>query len=79
MTPPRVSIVMPLRDIDARTVGNRVQGVPVQPPQWLADQYARSPRPFVLGYVASHGAREQITAALLAMSYEQGSDFLMVG
>lgn len=66
-------------DIDPRKIGNRVQGLAVHPPRWLADQYARSPRPFILGYVASHGAREQITAALLAMGYAQGSDFLMVG
>lgn len=63
-------------DIDPRKLGNRVQGVPVHPPSWLAQ---RSPRPLVLGYVASHGAREAIRSALLEMGYRGGSDFLMVG
>jgi len=66
-------------DIDRRKVGNRVQGVPVRDPGWLADGAMRRPRPFVLGYVASHGARAQIAQALLAMGYRAGDDFLMVG
>ncbi len=63
-------------DIDPRKIGNRVAGLPVHPPAWLA---GRQPRPFVLGYVASHGAREQIARALQAMDYRVGTDFLMVG
>jgi len=66
-------------DIDPRKVGNRVQGVPVHDPEWLAQRASRPPRPFVLGYVASHGARERIAAALAAMGYRAGDDFLMVG
>lgn len=66
-------------DIDPRKIGNRVQGVPVHPPCWLAAQRARVPAPFVLGYVASHGAREQIARALVEMGYAPGRDFLMVG
>jgi hypothetical protein len=62
-------------DIDPRKIGNRIGGVPVLSPRALdvAD------RPFVLGYVACHGAREQIGNALGAMGYERGRDYLMVG
>ena len=64
-------------DIDPRKLGNRVQGRPVHPPTWLAGQPA--PRPFVLGYVASHGARDRIARALEDMRYREGADYLMVG
>lgn len=46
---------------------------------WRGDQRARVPPPFILGYVASHGAREQIGAALLGMGYAPGRDLLMLG
>jgi len=62
-------------DIDPRKIGNRLQGVPVVPPEWLA----RDERPFVLSYVANHGAREDIAARLEAMGYRRGADYLMVG
>jgi len=62
-------------DIDPRKIGNRIDGVPVLPPRALrVDE-----RPFVLGYVASHGARELIADALGKMGYERGRDYLMVG
>jgi hypothetical protein len=63
-------------DIDPRKIGNRVDGVPVHAPQWLA---GLERRPFVLGYVASHGAREAMAAALTAMGYRAGEHFLLVG
>ncbi len=63
-------------DIDPRKIGNRVGSVTVHPPGWLALQ---APRPFVLGYVASHGAREAIADALEGMGYREGDDYLMVG
>ncbi len=63
-------------DIDPRKTGNRIQGAPVHPPAWLRE--AR-PRPFVLVYVSNHGAREQIAAALAAMGYRPGRDWLGVG
>ena len=66
-------------DIDPRKVGNRVDGAPVRDPRWLAGRASCTPRPFVLGYVASHGARGRIVAALEAMGYRAGDDFLMVG
>ncbi|HFE32752.1 MAG TPA: glycosyltransferase [Gammaproteobacteria bacterium] len=62
-------------DIDPRKIGNRLQGVPVVPPEWLA----RDARPFVLSYVANHGAREDIASRLETMGYERGVDYLMVG
>ncbi|MCB1875590.1 MAG: glycosyltransferase [Chromatiales bacterium] len=62
-------------DIDPRKIGNRIDGIPVVPPAWL-----RQPgKPFVLGYVARHGAREIISTRLIGMSYRQGQDWLMVG
>ena len=66
-------------DIDPRKIGNRVDGLTVHPPGWLGGRYAHSPRPFVLGFVASHGAREAMGTALREMGYREGCDFLMVG
>jgi glycosyltransferase involved in cell wall biosynthesis len=62
-------------DIDPRKIGNRVQGLPVHPPGWLD----REPRPFVLVYVTSHGARDQIGERLRGWGYRPGEDFLAVG
>lgn len=69
--PPRVWI-----DVDARKIGNRIQGAPVVAPEWLRD---RRPRPFVLAWVASHGARDEIAATLGGMGYARGEDYLAVG
>jgi hypothetical protein len=66
-------------DIDPRKIGQRIAGVPVYDPDWLMPTSPNSPRPFVLVYVANHGAREEISAQLLAMNYHPGSDYLMVG
>lgn len=63
-------------DIDPRKVGNRLNGVPVVDPEWLM---GRRPRPFVLSYVANHGARDLIAWQLEAMGYRRGHDYLMVG
>lgn len=63
-------------DVDPRKIGGRIQGVPVMAPEWLA---GRRPRPFVLSWVASHGARQRIAAALNAMGYARGKDYLAVG
>jgi hypothetical protein len=63
-------------DVDPRKLGNRIAGVPVVAPEWLQ---ARRPRPFVLTWVASHGARERIAAALDGMGYARGVDYLAVG
>lgn len=54
----------------------RFGGVPVVAPQWLS---GRRPRPFVLVWVASHGARQAIADALGAMGYGRGVDYLAVG
>ena len=63
-------------DVDPRKIGNRVHGAPVVAPEWLRH---RRPRPFVLTWVASHGARENIGAALASMGYGRGADYLAVG
>jgi hypothetical protein len=62
-------------DIDPRKIGNLLEGVPVVPPTWLE----RKEKPFVLSYVANHGARELIAEALHTMGYQAGEDYLMVG
>ncbi|MBN2360879.1 MAG: glycosyltransferase [Deltaproteobacteria bacterium] len=62
-------------DVDPRKIGQRIWGLPVRDPEWLV----RLPRPFVLVYVASHGAREQIAARLDAYGYRLGVDYLAVG
>lgn len=62
-------------DIDPRKIGNRLEGVPVVPPEWLK----REQRPLVLGYVANHGARELIADQLREYGYLAGRDYLMVG
>ncbi|HEU4557669.1 MAG TPA: glycosyltransferase, partial [Longimicrobium sp.] len=53
-------------DIDPRKIGHRVWGLPVHPPEWLAQ---RTPRPFILVYVNNHGARDLIAARLGEMEY----------
>ena len=62
-------------DIDPRKIGNRLDGVPVVSPGWLE----LDRRPFVLCYVANHGARDLIAGQLHAMGYRRGEDYLMVG
>ena len=63
-------------DVDPRKIGNRIHDVPVVAPEWLD---RRQPRPFVLAWVANHGARGSIGAALTAMGYGRGVDYLTVG
>lgn len=63
-------------DVDPRKIGQRLGGAPVLPPEWLAQA---CPAPFVLTWVATHGARERIGAALEAMGYARGVDYLAVG
>lgn len=62
-------------DIDPRKIGNRLDGVPVVGPEWLE----RRPSPFVLVYVAAHGARPRIESALEGMGYRKGRNYLNVG
>lgn len=62
-------------DIDPRKIGQRVWGAPVHGRAWLE----RGPRPFVLVYVASHGARELIGGWLAELGYVPGDDYLCVG
>lgn len=63
-------------DVDPRKIGNSLRGVSVHAPDWLA---GCRPRPFVLVWVASHGARERIADALETFGYARGEDYLAVG
>jgi glycosyltransferase involved in cell wall biosynthesis len=62
-------------DIDPDKIGNRIGDAPVVSPEWLR----RRPRPFVLSYVAVHGARARIDAELARLGYRKGRDYLHVG
>jgi glycosyltransferase involved in cell wall biosynthesis len=62
-------------DIDPRKLGQAVWGAPVHPRSWLA----QSPKPFVLVYVASHGAYDLISGWLAELGYAPGEDYLFVG
>lgn len=62
-------------DIDPRKIGNRLAGVPVVAPDWLATR----PDVFVLSYVANHGARELISKQLESLGRRNGEGFLCVG
>lgn len=63
-------------DIDPCKIGNCIAGRLVHGPEWLS---SANPRPFVLVYVAVHGARTLIEQALEGYGYEPGRDFLSVG
>ncbi|RRQ22412.1 glycosyltransferase [Thiohalobacter thiocyanaticus] len=63
-------------DIDPRKLGQRLDGVPVQPPAWILEQPVR---PLVFIYVASHGAREDIAAWLQTHGLQPGQDYYQVG
>lgn len=63
-------------DIDPNKIGQRVWGIPVQPPGWLAQH----PRPYVLIYVTNHGARDEVIEPILrGLGYRVGQDYLAVG
>ena len=62
-------------DIDPKKIGNKIHCTPVVSSAWLA----RNGRPFVLIYVANHGAREDIAGELDALGYINGRDYLAVG
>ena len=64
-------------DIDPRKIGQTVGGAKVHPPGWLETESGQ--RPFVLVYVASHGARDLIGEELHRFDYRRGEDYLMVG
>ncbi|HHC71977.1 MAG TPA: glycosyltransferase [Thiotrichales bacterium] len=72
-------------DIDPRKIGNIVEGVPVVSPRWLEaesnhrEEGGRRSRPYVLVYVASWGAREEIARALQGMGYREVEDYRLVG
>lgn len=60
-------------DIDPAKQGRELYGLPVLSP----GQLPPAPEAFVLGYVASWGARAHIRSELAARGYREGPDFLM--
>ncbi len=62
-------------DVDPGRIGMTIWGMPVHPITWLD----RRDRPFVLAYVANHGARDKISRALEQWGYLRGRDYLAVG
>lgn len=63
-------------DVDPRKIGKQIWGLKVQPPCWLEQ---RRPRPLVLVYVRSTGAKERIREYLSNIGYREGPDFFPVG
>lgn len=63
-------------DIDPGKIGQQINAIPVEAPEWLERQI---PLPFVLSWVTNHGAREAIRAFLERAGYRRGRDYLMVG
>jgi len=64
-------------DIDPRKVGNKLDGVPVVGPDWIVEN--RHLKPFMLIYIASHGARDQMSGWLDKHGFCIGEDYLAVG
>ncbi|MEN8171051.1 MAG: glycosyltransferase [Pseudomonadota bacterium] len=62
-------------DIDPKKIGNIIEGAQVVTPEWLKQEE----KPFVLSYVANHGAKELIATELEEMGYRNGIDYLLVG
>ena len=63
-------------DIDPKKIGNYLNGVEVVAADWLIQQ---NEKPFVLVYVANHGARENIEEFLNKIGYTVGENYLCVG
>lgn len=63
-------------DVDPRKIGKQIWDLKVYPPCWLQH---RRPRPLVLVYVRSRGAKEQIREYLSGIGYREGPDFFPVG
>lgn len=60
-------------DVDRKKTGRRVGGLPVVGPEALPPREES----FLLGYVGTRGARDQIRAALARAGRTEGRDFLM--
>lgn len=65
-------------DIDRRKIGGRIAGAPVHGPEMLA-RLGGPAKPYVLVYVAVHGARALIAEALEGYGYLPSRDYLLVG
>lgn len=60
-------------DIDPRRIGQRIHGRPVLSPDQLPGPGSR----FILSYVGSRGAREDIRERLRTRAYREGKDFIV--
>ncbi len=65
-------------DVDPRKIGRRLDGAPVLGPAAL-EALRGAERPFVLVYVARHGARSLVARSLESAGYAKGRDWLHVG
>jgi glycosyltransferase involved in cell wall biosynthesis len=64
-------------DIDPNKIGNQLNGIPVVAPDWITRN--RHLHPFMLIYIASHGARDQLASWLEDNDFHLGQDYLAVG
>ena len=64
-------------DIDPAKIGNKLQDVPVADPTWIVEN--RNLTPFMLIYIASHGARDQLSDWLQDNGFYPGHDYLSIG
>jgi glycosyltransferase involved in cell wall biosynthesis len=64
-------------DIDPKKIGNQLDGIPVVAPDWITNN--RHLHPFMLIYIASHGARDQLASWLEDNDFYLGQDYLAVG
>lgn len=62
-------------DIDPKKIGNIIEGARVHEPSAIGSMTT----PFVLSYVANHGARDDIAAHLTSLGMVEGRDWLSVG
>jgi glycosyltransferase involved in cell wall biosynthesis len=62
-------------DIDPRKWGKRIDGLPVWPP----DRLPTAAECFVVSWVSSRGAREEIAGHLQAHGFAEGRDFILAG
>jgi glycosyltransferase involved in cell wall biosynthesis len=64
-------------DIDPKKLGNKLAGIPVVGADWIIEN--RHLNPFMLIYIASHGARDQLSGWLDQHGFQHGLDYLAVG
>ncbi|HFE49104.1 MAG TPA: glycosyltransferase [Chromatiaceae bacterium] len=61
-------------DIDAKKIGNRIDGIPVVSADWLREHREH----FVLCWISNHGARAGLQAFFAELGLREGRDYLML-